>query len=313
MPDRKPVFWHKGNMPSNPKLEQLTEKQRSMFTVSSKGAFTGGNGVTKDAYRPMTIGNRMVLSEKTIKHGSSSTFTKLEKAGEYQSKLGWIKGDSFYKERGKLYNTTNMPRSFNRASVKSMRGSMFDAVLGRSTVKLPNFQWMIYTLQFARARLPITANNWKVVVAKRAEKVFKDSFKLKRFNSHGEKQWKANTSWTVKKRKWRGHWPQANKLMQETNELYESLKFFQSKSSFGPAGVHVSRRGAAVHNDPEPGDTYGRGFGTHSAKPVTRRQFMGHSTEIERFEHAYIDKYFFYDIWRAPMGAPIRSVDGQFY
>lgn len=313
MPDRKESFWT-NKSPYIARAGQLTQGQMSLFP-SSEGkpnverygnnietGFRGKNGTVKDPYRTMTIGRQITISKKARRgfkktdYRGQKSFTKsyyrFKNLREFQLKNGMIKSDM-------------LPINVDRMKNRAVHSQSFDAFMGKGTIKLPNFQWMILTLKWAATRLPISANNWKVVVAKRAQKVFQDSFKLKKFNSDGEKRWKANTSWTVKKRKWRGTWPGAGKLMQETNELYNSMKFFNPPSILAPARVRVHRRGAVVHNDPEPGDTYGRGFGTHSAKPVVRRQFMGHSTEIEKFENTYIDNYFFYDIWRAPMSAPI--------
>ena len=53
--------------------------------------------------------------------------------------------------------------------------------------------------------------------------MFQESFTLKRFNSDGERNWKNITPWTRRKRKWKGTWPGAGKLMQETNALFKSL------------------------------------------------------------------------------------------
>ena len=82
--------------------------------------------------------------------------------------------------------------------------------------------------------------------------------------------------------------------MQETNALYESLEYIPAVAPF-TSGVRANASYAGFHNDPRPGETYGTHYG---AKPVTRRQFMGHSTLIDDFIMTYEQAYLFDTVFR---------------
>lgn len=170
---------------------------------------------------------------------------------------------------------------------------------GGEVVKLKDIKRLVLQLNIAAHQLPIAAEHWRFVLAQRALKIFQESFEMKKFNSKGASRWQANTKWTVKKRKWKGTWPGANKLMQETNALHDSLEYIPTVAPF-TSGVRANASYAGYHNDPRSGETYGNGFGGRFSppKPVTRRQFMGHSTLIDDFIMAYESAYLFDTVFR---------------
>lgn len=175
---------------------------------------------------------------------------------------------------------------------------------GRGAVTtLKDIREMVLQMTVSAHQMSIAFEHWRIVLAKRALKIFQDSFEMKKFNSAGEVRWKANTSWTVKKRKRRKTWPGANKLMQEYNNLYKSLKDIPTVKRF-TSGVKATSKYAGYHNDPRPGDTYGDGFGGKFSPPksIVRRQFMGHSTLIDEFINQYEKNYLYYTIFRESIG-----------
>lgn len=172
---------------------------------------------------------------------------------------------------------------------------------GNEIIQLKDLRELYLQMTIAAHQMTIAVQHYRFVLTQRAYKIFQDSFELKKFNSAGEVRWTANTKWTVKKRKKRKTWPGANRLMQEYNNLYKSMKYVASVNSF-TSGVKVDASYAGFHNDPRPGETYGNGFGGIFSPPkrVTRRQFLGHSTLIDDFVAAYEQVYLFDTVFRKP-------------
>lgn len=256
---------------------RLSSAQKSLFTSSAQLTAGNGGGRLLAPFREMTIGKEMHPSEHYLKkHSGKGVSTK------------------WFNDLRQLESPSGLKMTANGKTRESWSAQK-DGV-----IKLANIN-ELYRLNLLIAhQFPIALANWRNVLAYRAQAVFKQSFTMKKFNSDGEVRWKSISSWTVKKRKKKGYWPNANRLLQETNKLYKSIEV-----ETGTTGAKVVAKApyAGIHNDPEPGMTYGNGFGYkyHHLKPVTKRQFMGHSTEIDKFIGEYEKNYLFYTLFRGPV------------
>lgn len=257
----------------------LTSAQKSLFVAGTQ--ITGASGRLNAPFREMTIGQDIKPGRHATKYVSAN-------------RKIWFT-DSRQME---------LPRDYKGIGATGRNGVRFTREKWKATYKtdfieMSSKQLHRHLVSVAH-QIPIATEHWRLVLAHRALKVFQESFKLKRFNSAGSARWKLNTEWTRKKRKWKGTWPGAGKLMQETNALFKSLHVVNQLSFIG---VNASARYAGIHNNPSPGMTYGNGFGGKyfPPKPVTQRQFMGHSTEIDEFIASYERRYLFDTIFRKPV------------
>lgn len=257
----------------------LTSFQKGLFVAGTQ--ITDASGRLNAPFREMSIGQDIHPGRHSTKNISPN-------------KRIWF-SDKRQMELPADYKGTGGKK---RGSGKVTRDNWKAIQIGSNVIQIDKRQFYRHLIMVAH-QLPIATEHWKLVLAHRALTVFKESFKLKRFNSNGTSRWKVNTEWTRKKRKWKGTWPGAGKLMQETNALFKSLHI--SKTPF--VGVVAEARYAGVHNNPEPGMTYGNGFGGRYSppKPVTQRQFMGHSTLIDDFIATYERRYLFDTIFRRPV------------
>lgn len=261
---------------------RLTSQQKSLFIAKTPfhkyDIYGNTDGRVASPFREMVIGQRFEPGRHAKKSFGTTWYTDkraLELPSNYSGSGGkWKKGKFVTRENWEAFQNTG------------------------EIIQIDKRQFYRHLVTVAH-QLPIATEHWKLVLAHRALAVFQESFKLKRFNSSGTSRWKVNTEWTRKKRKWKGTWPGAGKLMQETNALFNSLHI--SKSPF--VGVVAEARYAGVHNCPEPGMTYGNGFGGRYSppKPVTQRQFMGHSTQMDDFIATYERRYLFDTIFRRPV------------
>lgn len=254
----------------------LFSKGTNFFRYNLRGSNIPGQ--VRAPFKEMMIGRSMHSGPNSKRSWSTSSFS-----GARQMEL-----PSNYEGVGK-HNT--------KYGLKTKQS--WAAFGSGEVIKLPNFKRLVLQMTIAAHQIPIAAEHWRFVLAQRALKIFQDSFTMKKFNSKGASRWQANTSWTVKKRKWKKTWPKVNKLMQETNALYNSLEYVPTIAPF-TSGVRANASYSGFHNDPRPGETYGNGFGGiySPPKPVVRRQFMGHSTLIDDFIMAYEQAYLFDTVFR---------------
>lgn len=120
--------------------------------------------------------------------------------------------------------------------------------------------------------------NFEVAAGKAAQSIFRDSFKLKRFNSNDGEGWAPRSEKNHRK----------HPLMFETGSLYTSIKWKHLGKNDSPSGVSIytdpngftntkRHQGfcyAAVHNGPSR-------FRTGAVRNMPRRQFMGHSSVLK--------------------------------
>lgn len=200
--------------------------------------------------------------------------------------------DARYMELPKDYSGTGKHNTKNGMFTKKMWSVPgFD---GNRVIVLKDFKQMHLQMVIAAHQLPIAAEHYRFVLAQRALKIFQNSFTVKRFYSLGTTRWTANARSTVRKRKRMGYWPATNKLLQMTNYMYKSLEYVPDMAPF-TSGVKATADYSGFHNDPRPGDTYGR-----SSKRIIRRQFMGHSTSLDEFIASYEKSYLFDTVFRQP-------------
>lgn len=268
----------------------LTTAQKGMFVAGT--SFSDVSGRVKSPFREMMIG-------ETVQSGRHAKGLQTEQYWDRRR----MELPKNYSGTG-AYNVNKRNRrdiwGTSRISNKVVTRTLWNVPNDASTITLKNINQLYQHFVIVAHQIPIASEHWRMVLARRALAVFKESLTLKRFNSDGSRKWKLNTKWTRQKRKWKGTWPGAGKLMQETNNLFNSLHVVDSALT---SSVVASARYAGIHNCPEPGMTYGNGFGGRYSppKPVTQRQFMGHSTKIDEFIAIYERRYLFDTIFRAPV------------
>ena len=125
----------------------------------------------------------------------------------------------------------------------------------------------------ATHKLQVNLHNFEVKAGKAAVAIFKQSFAMKRFNSHNARPWAS----------WQGNYKGKGELMQEHGILKNSIKVksiqnhavtvFTDPNSFNnPLQRHPGFCYAAVHNNLRYLDT------PPPRGPKRERQFIGHST-----------------------------------
>lgn len=157
-------------------------------------------------------------------------------------------------------------------------------------------QW-IRQIQFSQYALRVQAENFRVVVGRRAMKVFQNSFKYQQFYSNRSRRWTPLSSYTLKKRARRGT---GSRILKEYGDLYNSIKLDES-AGVGRARVYTdivpANAGhhkkhsicyAGYHNEGK--GTYGSAWNGHKPKPYVKRQFMGHSSYLNPFTDSFMRK-----------------------
>lgn len=258
----------------------LTSRQKSLF-VSGTDFYANGTGRVAAPYREMMIGEKMTSGRRAIVQ-QTITFRdmrRMELPEDYSGTGAMNKGHYSKVTRGNWETT------------------------GSSVIVLKPNELYRHLMVVAH-QIPIASEHWRMVLAQRALAVFRESFKMKKYNSWGGAKWQKISKWTRDKRKRKGTWPGAGRLMQETNALYKSLEVYNKGFT---SGVLAKAPYAGIHNfgEDENGKpyTYGNGFGKiySPAKQVVQRQFMGHSTKIDDFIMEFEKRYLFDTIFRRPV------------
>lgn len=157
-------------------------------------------------------------------------------------------------------------------------------------------QW-IKQIQISQYVLRVQAENFRVVVGRRAMKVFQNSFKYQQFYSNRSRRWTPLSSYTLKKRARRGT---GSRILKEYGDLYNSIKLDESAgvgrtrvyTDIVPANAgHHKKHSicyAGYHNEGK--GTYGSAWNGHKPKPYVKRQFMGHSSYLNPFTDSFMRK-----------------------
>lgn len=170
---------------------------------------------------------------------------------------------------------------------------------------------MMAQIRLLPCKVDRVALDFSTDVAKRAQKVFRNSFRYHRFYSGDASPWKPLSEATIAKR--RRKCTLHGGILNEYGTLKGSIEF-ATGNGFQTTINHISRqriftnpskfnvstnphRGfcyAGVHNNPGPNETYGNGFGGRKrVVKVVQRQFMGYSTYIDNYVEENMNKYLF--------------------
>lgn len=167
---------------------------------------------------------------------------------------------------------------------------------GSATILNGTKQW-IKQIQISQYALRVQAENFRVVVGRRAMKVFQNSFKYQQFYSNRSRRWTPLSSYTLKKRARRGT---GSRILKEYGDLYNSIKLDESAgvgrtrvyTDIVPANAgHHKKHSicyAGYHNEGK--GTYGSAWNGHKPKPYVKRQFMGHSSYLNPFTDSFMRK-----------------------
>lgn len=179
-----------------------------------------------------------------------------------------------------------------------------------------SFAWLRKHLIGVIEKVEIASMNYTIILSLRAQKIFQDSFKYKKFYSAGGNAWRPLEKSTIKKRERKGTWPGAGGMLREYGDMFRSIKV--SKGSVKRGGVKfngsfittdsseytrhsytnrhgqniVDKRGvfcyAGLHNE---------GGKIRGGRKLPKRQFIGHSTYLFKFAIAQADRYFFFNVF----------------
>jgi hypothetical protein len=160
-------------------------------------------------------------------------------------------------------------------------------------------------------KIEINSMNFTVILSLRAQKIFQDSFKYKRFYSASGNAWEPLDPKTIKKRQRKHTWIGAGGMLREYGDMYKSIKVRRGAGRKFAGGVYtdpseyvqhqytnskgrkqVDKRGvfcyAGLHNE---------GGKIRGGRKLPKRQFMGHSTYLFEFALAQADRYFFFNVF----------------
>lgn len=169
-------------------------------------------------------------------------------------------------------------------------------ITGSATVLTGTRQW-IRQIQISLHQLYINAENFRVLAGQRAIKVFQNSFKYQQFYSRNSRRWASLSSYTLRKRAFRGT---GSRILKEYGDLYNSIKMDIDVSPITtriytdvvPANASHHKKHsicyAGYHNEGK--GTYGKGWNGKNPKPYIRRQFIGHSSYLDPFSDSFMKK-----------------------
>lgn len=194
-------------------------------------------------------------------------------------------------QRVKFYNDKGQ---ISRTGFKEKWGANLNK--GSNSILIETKGW-VRQLQIAIYALELNAENFRVVVGRRALKVFQNSFKYQQFYSQPSHRWASLSAATLKKRARRGT---GSKILVEYGDLRKSIKM---KENVG-AGItriytdvvpanpsHHKKHSicyAGYHN--EGVGTYGSAWNGHKPKAYIQRQFMGHSSYLNPLTDDFMRK-----------------------
>lgn len=152
-------------------------------------------------------------------------------------------------------------------------------------------QW-VRQIQISLHALYINAENFRVVVGRRAIKVFQNSFKYQQFYSNKTLKWPSLAPYTVKKRERRGT---GSKILNEYGDLIKSIKLDENPrpmttrvyTDVVPANTSHHKKYsicyAGYHNE-------GKGHYGPIDTPYKKRKFMGHSSYLNPYTDSFMRK-----------------------
>lgn len=241
----------------------------------------------------------VAISKQYSKYFSSNTrFT-----GRNGHVLSWAKNLTLKGGANPNFNYNRVQyRDFDgklhRVSSKERWGTNINQKSGSNaaTVLIGTKQWLrqIYVSHHA---LYVNAENFRVVVGRRALKVFQNSFKEQRFYSNNATNWRPLASYTLKKRARRGT---GSRILKEYGDLLSSIKIKDNAdlmttrvyTDVVPANESHHKKHsicyAGYHNEGK--GTYGKGWKGHKPAHYIRRQFIGHSSHLDPLTDNFMRK-----------------------
>lgn len=230
---------------------------------------------------------------------------------EKKSRGGYRISDKYISEyKGKDFGKRN---PFSPLNIK-INGAQktYSASANKKYTKGFTFAWLRKHLIQVPEKIEINAMNFTVILALRAQKIFQDSFKYKKFYSAKGGAWESLASSTIKKRQKKGTWPGAGGMLREYGDMYRSIKITRGRSGAFTGSVvytdpkeytqhqYTNRRGqkiidkrgvfcyAGLHNE---------GGKIRHGRRLPKRQFIGHSTYLFQFALEQADRYFFFNVF----------------
>lgn len=273
----------------------LTQKQLEKYNAYRK------NQENTVRVRKSTYKHKIPQGIRTKYFSAGTRYTLKSGHTAYWARPMTLRGGSNPNYNFRRIEYTDLQGKHLKTSSKDLWGGKVNKG-GVSILKGPK-EWLKQLL-LAKTRLPIEVENYRVVIGRRALKIFQNSFKYKQFYSQGSQKWTPLAPYTIRKRAKRGN---GSRILKEYGDLLQSLKFDESRmrvfTDIVPAnsGKHKSRSlsYAGWHNEGE--GTYGNGWGVRTPKPYIQRQFMGHSTYLDPFIDPFINKlmklYLFDSVW----------------
>lgn len=168
---------------------------------------------------------------------------------------------------------------------------------GESVTILHGTKQWVRQIQISLYALRVQSENFRVVVGRRAMKVFQNSFKYQQFYSSRSRRWTSLSPYTLKKREKRGT---GSRILKEYGDLYNSIKLDESAGAartrvytdIVPSNADHHKKHsicyAGYHNEGK--GTYGSAWNGHKPKPYIKRQFMGHSSYLNPFTDSFMRK-----------------------
>lgn len=152
-------------------------------------------------------------------------------------------------------------------------------------------QWIRH-LRIALYQIHVQAENFRVMVGKRALKVFQNSFREQKFYSNKGRNWPSLSSYTLKKRAKRGT---GTRVLREYGDLLNSI-MLQQKASYNTTRVYTDVVPANASHHKKYSICYagyhneGKGHYGRSMTSYKKRQFMGHSSHLNPILDAWLRK-----------------------
>ena len=231
---------------------------------------------------------------------------------ERKSRGGYRVSDSYLKPyQGKRFGMTNPYSALNIKVNGAQKSYLKNAEQTAKGPKGLTFAWLRKHLMGVVERIEVNALNYTVILSLRAQKIFQDSFKYKKFYSADGSSWEQLQDSTIKKRQRKHTWPGAGGILREYGDMFKSIQVRRGSGKRFVGGVYtdtdaykqhkytdkngksrVDRRGvfcyAGLHNEG------GRIRGGHR---LPKRQFIGHSTYFFEFAYKQADRYLFFNVF----------------
>lgn len=232
-----------------------------------------------------------------------------------KSRGGYRISDKYISEyKGKAFGKRN---PFSPLNIK-INGAQkaFTASSNKKFPKGSTFAWLRQHLVNVVEKIEIGSMNYTIILSLRAQKIFQNSFKYKKFYSADGDSWQPLAKSTIKKRERKGTWPGDGGMLREYGDMFRSIKTL--KGSITRNGVKFN--GSFVNTDPKEyvqhsytnrhgqsitdkrgvfcyAGLHNEGGKIRGGRKLPKRQFIGHSTYLYEFALAQADRYFFFNVF----------------